>query len=77
LIDHDHLNGVIFGHVIADPNTLGATLATVHCHICGSVFKALLFSHLLAILNGIGLGTILSTKLTALRGTNFDIDMGY
>src|SRR4029078_7559354 len=63
-------------HIVADPDALCTSFAAVDSDIRGPVLKAFILSHLIAIENGIGFGTILRAELAALGGTNFYTDIG-
>src|SRR6476660_7348801 len=77
LIDHDHLDRVVLGHVVADPHALRAAFAPIHCHIGGPILESLIPSHLFAVQNGVGFRAILRAELAALGGTDFYVDIGY
>src|SRR5437016_3135936 len=76
LIDHDHLDRIVFRHIVTDPHTLRAALTPIHRHVCGAVLEAPVLPHVLAVLNGVRFRTILRAELATLRSTYLNIDIG-
>src|SRR3989441_9740163 len=67
---------MVFGHVVADPHALRATLAAVHRHVRRAVLEPLVLAQIVAIENRVGLRTVLGTELTARRGADINVDIG-
>src|SRR5512147_2631378 len=77
LIDHNHLDGVVFCHIVTNPDTLRTAFAPINRHIGRSVLEPFLPPHLFTIENGIGFRTILRAELAALGCTDFNVDIVY
>ena len=65
----DHLDGMVLGEGIANPDTNLASFAAIDRHIGGASDRV--------IKNGVGLRTKLSAKPAFCRATNFNIDICY
>src|SRR5438093_13558625 len=77
LVEHDHLDRMVLGHVVADPDALRAALTPVDRDIGGSVLEPFLFPRLVVIQDGVGLGAELSAELTARGRANLIVDISY